>query len=144
MLQTQKFFYNKDSSKMTYWEKEGKYQELAKKLGDLIPSHGRCNNDKLELYRVCRNAYYDVYNNGACNPSRFAELRDRINDRSAPALPFNAQESDEFRNWLNHAADENREFYLFNKFDEDPQEKHILDLFERLVDSIILHAADLI
>ncbi len=44
---------------MTYWDGEGKYQELANKLGDLVPRCGGCNNDKLELYRVCRNAYYE-------------------------------------------------------------------------------------
>lgn len=56
---------------MTYWDNQGKYQKLADRLLELIPSSGKVedfeNNPKLERFRLINNAYYDLYNNGGMN-----------------------------------------------------------------------------
>jgi len=58
----------------TYWNNNGTHQELSNKLREMIPSMGEVvdaeNNPKLERLRKLTNAYYDLYNNGGCNPCR--------------------------------------------------------------------------
>ena len=66
-------------SKMTYWNSNGKYNELAEKLQALIPFEGQVSrprkNKKLEKFRKAVNCYYDLYNNGLCNrASSFAKV----------------------------------------------------------------------
>ena len=55
----------------TYWNSNGKYQAVAMKLLDLIPSSGEVEqprkNKALEKLRKGINCYYDLYNNGLCN-----------------------------------------------------------------------------
>lgn len=56
----------------TYWNNKGKYQELSKKLNELVPASGpvenaRGKNKALERFRVASNAYYDIFNNGGGN-----------------------------------------------------------------------------
>lgn len=54
---------------MSFWE--GRRQKESDLLDALIPEGGEVefdvNNHALELYRLYCNAYYDIYNNGACN-----------------------------------------------------------------------------
>ena len=62
----------------TYWNKKGKYQELADRLFRLIPHSGECedkrgSNRRLEKFRKAGNCYYDLYNNLLGN--RAAEFR---------------------------------------------------------------------
>lgn len=61
----------------TYWGNKGKYQALANKLDELIPTQGSvcdpAKNKALEKFRKASNAYYDLYNNGLCN--RASEFR---------------------------------------------------------------------
>ncbi len=62
----------------SYWDGNGKYQDLYEKVNALIPSEGgvplaRGKNRKLEKLRVAANCYYDLFNNGLCN--RAAEFR---------------------------------------------------------------------
>ena len=70
----------------TYWNNNGKYQELADRLQRLIPVSGTVitprANPALETFRKAANAYYDLYNNGLCNRSRsFSRLfRIRVGD----------------------------------------------------------------
>lgn len=63
--------------KNTYWNSNGRYQELADQLQALIPVQGAVRDAKrnpaLEKYRRAVNCYYDLYNNGLCN--RVAEFR---------------------------------------------------------------------
>lgn len=59
----------------TYWEGSGKYQAEYSLVNSLIPHEGECpNSESLETLRVVANAYYDIYNNGACNAHRFEGL----------------------------------------------------------------------
>ena len=55
----------------TYWNHNGKYQELSDKLQALIPNSGEVENPRknkaLERFRKASNCYYDLYNNGLCN-----------------------------------------------------------------------------
>lgn len=55
----------------TYWNNNGKYEDFAQKLQNLIPSEGQVlnprKNKKLEKFRKAVNCYYDLYNNGLCN-----------------------------------------------------------------------------
>lgn len=61
----------------TYWNKTGKYQELADQLREFIPAMGSVEhprkNPALEKFRKASNCYYDLYNNGLGN--RNAEFR---------------------------------------------------------------------
>lgn len=61
----------------TYWDGEGKHQDLADKLKKLIPISGSVDsphtNRALEKFRKASNCYYDLFNNGLCN--RAAEFR---------------------------------------------------------------------
>lgn len=63
--------------KNTYWIGKGKYQDLADKLNELVPTTGSVPNLKenraLEKFRKASNCYYDLFNNGLCN--RAAEFR---------------------------------------------------------------------
>jgi hypothetical protein len=58
----------------TYWNSNGTYQKLSEQLENMIPSMGEVENPKqnpkLERLRKLTNAYYDLYNNGGCNPCR--------------------------------------------------------------------------
>jgi len=63
----------------TYWNHNGKYNELAEKLQALIPAEGAVanprKNKKLEKFRKAVNCYYDLYNNGLGNrASAFAKV----------------------------------------------------------------------
>ena len=63
----------------TYWNRNGKYNDLAEKLQALIPIEGAVENPrknkKLEKFRKAVNCYYDLYNNGLCNrASSFAKV----------------------------------------------------------------------
>ena len=65
--------------KDTYWNRNGKHEELAQKLQALIPHEGQVanprKNKKLEKFRKAVNCYYDLYNNGLCNrASSFAKV----------------------------------------------------------------------
>lgn len=55
----------------TYWNNNGKYENLNKALYSLIPESGPVVNPKknraLEKFRKAANCYYDLYNNGLCN-----------------------------------------------------------------------------
>ena len=55
----------------TYWNGSGKYQELTDDIEKLIPRQGAAGTPELDLFRISSNAYYDLYNNGGCNISRF-------------------------------------------------------------------------
>lgn len=48
----------------TYWNNNGKHNELLEQLSELIPYRGSCDCPKLEKLRITINAYYDYYNNG--------------------------------------------------------------------------------
>lgn len=58
-------------NKNTYWENNGKYERLTKKLHKLIPYSGPVahaeKNKNLEKYRLACIAYHDLFNNGLCN-----------------------------------------------------------------------------
>lgn len=55
----------------SYWAGNGRFQSLADLLGELIPFEGPVRdpqkNRALERFRVARNAYYDLFNNGGGN-----------------------------------------------------------------------------
>ena len=52
---------------MSYWGEKGKYQELADKMDRAIPVRGEATDTRVEMVRVARNVYYDIFNNGGCN-----------------------------------------------------------------------------
>jgi len=58
----------------SYWNYTGTYEELGKKLDELIPVGGSVENakenPKLERYRKMCNAYADLYCNGGGNSCR--------------------------------------------------------------------------
>lgn len=51
----------------TYWNNEGKFQDEANRISELIPSWGKTENKYLDLYITASGVYYDMYNNGGCN-----------------------------------------------------------------------------
>ena len=60
--------------KQTYWDGNGRFQEMVEKLNTLIPAKGsvykpRSLNRYLERFRKASNAYYDLFNNGGLNQS---------------------------------------------------------------------------
>jgi hypothetical protein len=59
----------------TYWNSKGKYQLLADALQKKIPTAGEVSDAKknpaLERFRNAMNCYYDLYNNGLGNRSRY-------------------------------------------------------------------------
>lgn len=63
-----------DKSIGNYWSGTGTYEELGKKLDELIPVSGSVENPKenpkLERYRKMCNAYFDLFCNGGGNPCR--------------------------------------------------------------------------
>ena len=60
--------------KNTYWNNNGKYEDFAQKLNDLVPDEGEVPNKRknpaLEKFRKASNCYYDLYNNGLWNRAR--------------------------------------------------------------------------
>jgi len=50
----------------TYWNHNGKQQALADRLEERVPTAGEAC-EKVELFRLIANVYYDVYNNGGGN-----------------------------------------------------------------------------
>jgi len=123
---------------MTYWEDKGKYQDLRDNISRFIPHTGKCNHPELELYRLAANVYYDVYNNGGCNQSRFVEL---LNYLDSTRLPFDIPK--DFKKWLIQASDNQEDYISYMvKFDGSKSEKHILKLLEEFADSVILYVAN--
>jgi len=55
----------------SYWNDNGKFQNLVEQLQKLIPAAGPVPNAKqnpaLERFRLYGNAYYDIFNNGGWN-----------------------------------------------------------------------------
>lgn len=64
----------------TYWNHNGKHQDVAERMNPLVPRQGECTEGSLlELFRVASNAYYDLYNNGMGNAEvRLPSLIDEI------------------------------------------------------------------
>jgi len=64
-----------------YWDNEGRYENEAKELNTLMPSMGKCETLRGELWRAASKIYYDYYNNGFGNsweaPAQF--LMDHLN-----------------------------------------------------------------
>ena len=53
-----------------YWNNNGTYESVAKKLHEMIPVSGpvtKPKSPKLEAYRKACCAYYDLFNNGGFN-----------------------------------------------------------------------------
>lgn len=55
----------------TYWNHNGRFNNMAVELQRLIPAAGAvknpAKNKNLERFRKAVNCYYDLYNNGLCN-----------------------------------------------------------------------------
>lgn len=51
----------------SYWGENGKYQDLADKLGERAPGYGYTSNVYVNMYLVMAHLYYDAYNNGGGN-----------------------------------------------------------------------------
>lgn len=49
----------------TYWNNNGKHQDLADKL--IVVTSVEGPSEKLKLFREAGNVYYDLYNNGLIN-----------------------------------------------------------------------------
>lgn len=125
---------------MTYWEGQGKYQDQVTLLGKKIPFMGYCTEPGLEFLRVVRNAYYDCYNNGACNESRFRELLDQVDCgediiQTYVGKHLKTYEVTKLREWIEYACKSDRETYLFGNFPNE--DCKILALLEKLLDAAI-------
>lgn len=61
----------------SYWHSSGTHQDKADKLQKLIPMSGSVSdpkkNPKLERFRKAVNVYYDIFNNGGINKSRYVK-----------------------------------------------------------------------
>lgn len=69
----------------TYWNGKGKYEQEYNQIKSLIPNEGEViGNPSLETLRQVINAYYDIYNNGACNAHRFQSLTSVVESSSLP------------------------------------------------------------
>ena len=139
----------------SYWQSNGKYQELADKLAKLIPSLGACDNDALELMRVVSNLYYDLYNNGLCNADhRLPPVQDMMRKYKQQLLAYMTQEQYErvYGCWEErHYDEEDDEGFIWSVAGGDyyPDYDHeagwfTLELeqaFEALADASVLIAA---
>jgi hypothetical protein len=65
----------------TYWNGNGRFEEQSRQVRalGLIPQEGEAVDPLAETLRKCQNAYYDIYNNGACNPCRFEGMIEILN-----------------------------------------------------------------
>lgn len=65
------------SDRKTYWDGDGKYQQYADELQNLIPSRGEVpdpiKNKALERYREACNLYHEIFNNGCFNTTEGAK-----------------------------------------------------------------------
>ena len=64
----------KSEEPKSFWADTHVLSDIENLLQELIPSIGEVkdkdSNPKLERYRLMCNAYYDLFNNGGCNPGR--------------------------------------------------------------------------
>lgn len=51
----------------TYWNENGKLQEVANKILEQVPTYGYTNNKYMNLFVAATKMYYDYYNNDCCN-----------------------------------------------------------------------------
>lgn len=51
----------------TYWNENGKFESIAKELESLVPSMGKAETLKGEIFRAATKIYYDYHNNGFGN-----------------------------------------------------------------------------
>lgn len=128
------------STESSYWEGKGKYQKEVERLRALIPSLGKCNNPSLEALRVVQNAYYDAYNNGACNPSRWECLKQFVPDL-LDRCNIDRNQSQQFLSWLELAAkdEDDRPFYML-EYPHKEETLLVLDVLEQISDAAIEQA----
>lgn len=55
----------------TYWDNNGKYNDLVKEIDKKVPDEGASNDNVVEIFRLLQNAYYDLYNNGGGNEHKW-------------------------------------------------------------------------
>lgn len=127
---------------MTYWDETGRYQEQANQLKVKLRVTGYCEDIALELFRATSIAYYDIYNNGGCNPNCFELLQATLKEaKVANFKPFKSKEDEEiFNEFLVDATSDGteRDFYLFDDFDNlKEKDAKILQLMEKFVDAVI-------
>lgn len=125
------------STQFSYWENQGKYQKDAEHIRSLIPSRGKCDNPNLEVFRVVQNAYYDAYNNGACNPFRWECLKPFVPDL-LDQCNINSSQLQQFLDWLELAVKDgdDRPFYML-KYPYDKETLLVLDALEQIADAAI-------
>lgn len=139
-------------TELTYWNNKGNFQKLAVELDKLIPSVGGCSDPYLEMFRIVRNVYYDIYNNGCCNAHRFVPLElllcdsgDGFNVMGTLALEigilenFTDIEIETLREWVSTVCDGNYDFDNHND-----EQDYILGLIERLTDAVVYKVAKVV
>lgn len=52
---------------MSYWSSNGKYQQKADILNEMVPDMGESFDTRIETFRLASNVYYDIHNNGGDN-----------------------------------------------------------------------------
>lgn len=87
--------------------------------------------------RVVQNAYYDAYNNGACNSSRWECLKQFIPDL-LDQYNIDRTQSQRFIDWLELAVKDgdDRPFYML-KYPHDEETLLVLDVLEQIADAAI-------
>jgi len=88
----------------TYWNGNGKHEDLNKKFDGVIPSWGMTTNPYVNLFIVASSVYYDVYNNGGCNLDViYKNIEQYIKpfDEELKTFRFNVQPQTLFRNLKN-------------------------------------------
>lgn len=78
----------------TYWEKNGKHQEMYDLVKHHIPRTGRAKHPAIELLRVITNCYYDLYCNGGGNCYEFQVMRSLL--ENTPFLPLSPKQWENF------------------------------------------------
>ena len=63
-------YYN---TKDTYWNSNGKYQELYKEIFKYVPKEGDSNDTRLQAVISVNRLYYDIFNNGGWNTTSDAQ-----------------------------------------------------------------------
>jgi hypothetical protein len=122
----------------TYWDNNGRFTNQSRVLKSMISIFGGCDKRLLEFFRIVSNTYYDIYNNGACNPERFqpleAALRLYANDLRALDSSYPAQ-FNELIEWISRAANNNDFDYILQYLDGLTEDEFkVLQQMERLVD----------
>ena len=138
----------------SYWNNNGKYHTKADELQKLIPKYGPCNNVFIEQFRIIRQIYYGLNNNGDFSINNGDYHQDYTNNKDLCNIQIPEDISDfidymkDLEDYYNQTGDYTEIEYIDNSDLENEYNPYLKNMsynrqliyLENIMDSSILFA----